>query len=189
MPMGIVSDADFQSELKKNPSTHDTTPIPTAKIIQSPAKGRGIGNIETPDSLRRIIGETSITDGPSAAAELAKNFGLSQSSASAYTKGATSTASYDTTPNADVVTGAKLRIQSKARAKLIKSINALTDVKLEQAKARDLAGIAKDMAAVIKVMEPESHKSGDGNTSGPTFIFYSPQPRKEETYDVVFTKE
>lgn len=188
MPMGIVSDAEFNSELKRNPSTQNETTMPSARIIQSPEKGRGIGNVGTPDSLRRIIGETAITDGPSEATQLGKNFGLSQSSVSAYTKGATSTASYDDRPNKDLITGTKLRIQSKARAKLIKSINALTDEKLETAKARDLAGIAKDMAAVIKVMEPESHNDS-AKQNGPTFIFYSPQPRKEETYDVVFTKE
>jgi hypothetical protein len=67
------------------------------------------------------------------------------------------------------------------------ALNSLTQEKIESAKAKDIAGVAKDMSVVIKSMEPEGPKV-NGN-SGPTFIFYSPQIKREEVYDVVRVKE
>lgn len=185
--MGIVSDEDFIKE--RDNSTPDRRPLerPTATIVDT-NRGRGVGNVEVPDSLRRIIGETSVTDGPSEATQLASAFGISRSSVSAYANGATSTASYDDTPNKDIVKQAREKISRKARGKLMLALRSLTPEAIASAKAKDIAGIAKDMSAVIRSMEEKS--SGDNNThNGPNFIFYSPQTRKEEAFDVVFTKE
>lgn len=189
MPMGIVSDEDFHKEKDKvSPPPSGIRPsVPSATIIDT-TRGRGEGNVEVPNSLRQIIGETSISEGRQDAVELARNFGISPSSVSAYTRGATSTSSYDERPNSKVIDGAKLKIQRRARAKLMLALKGLTPEKIEQAKARDLAGIAKDMAAVVRTMEPETN-SDSAKQNGPTFIFYSPQQRKEETFDVVFAKE
>jgi len=184
MPMGIVSNADFQKELDNSGNREQVSPA----LVKEISRGRGEGNVEVPNALRNIIGDTAITNGRKDAVELASNFGISPSSVSAYTNGATSTASYGETPNKDVMDGTRLRIQSKARAKLIKAIHGITDDKLAVTNAKDLAGIAKDMAAVVKTMEPENKKV-EGEKGGPTFIFYTPQTRKEETFDVVFTKE
>lgn len=191
MPMGIVSDEDFQKEREKCVPKEVIRPsIPTrAEIVDAPAKGRGEGNVNVPDSLRNVIGQTAITDGRQDAVELAKRFGISPSSASAYANGSTSTASYDDRPNSKVIDGTKLRIQRRARAKLMLALKGITPEKLEQAKARDLAGIAKDMSAVIQQMEPESDKNKGNTNTGPTFIFYSPQQRKEESFDIVYPKD
>lgn len=190
MPMGIVSDDDFLKELNKTvPKVNHTPLMPSSPAeIQEIERGRGKGSVEVPDSLRKVIGETAITEGRPAALELARDFGISPSSVSAYTKGATSTASYDERPNVKTIDGARLRIQRRARAKLMLAINGLTPEVIAQAKARDLAGIARDMATVVKTMEPENHKD-PSEKSGPTFIFYSPQTKKEESYDVVFAKD
>ncbi len=196
MAMGIVSDKEFDSELSNVLPTKDksvsregsNSGIPIQGEVVDISKGRGVGNVEVPDSLRKVIGETHATDGRDQAVELAKQFGISPSSVSAYGVGATSTASYETQPNQSVITKAKDRISKRARGKLMSALRHITEDKLGEAKARDLAGIAKDMSAVVKNMDPPDAKVPGGN-SGPTFVFYSPQFRKEESFEVVVAKE
>jgi hypothetical protein len=191
MAMGIVSDIEFDKELTKvNPEkpreVSNSVPV-TGEVVDMPAKGRGVGNVEVPDSLRKVIGETAITEGRDQAVELARQFGISPSSASAYNVGATSTASYDERPNQSNIIKAKEKISKRARGKLMSALRHITDEKLGGSNAKELAGIAKDMSVVFKNMEPEGPKT-PANT-GPTFVFYSPQFRKEEHYDVVTAKE
>lgn len=191
MAMGIVSEKDFDSELTKVSSDkprEESKSIPvTGEVVDMPAKGRGVGNVEVPNSLRKVIGETAVTEGRDQAVELARQFGISPSSASAYGVGATSTSSYDETPNQSVVARAKDKIAKRARHKLMSALRHITDEKLGEAKVRDLASIAKDMSVVFKHMEPDGPKAP--TNTGPTFVFYSPQFRKEEHYDVVQAKE
>jgi len=189
--MGIVSDKDFDKALS------DVTPCPPLPLggvngigvaIVPINKGRGEDNVEVPEGLRKIIGEEATINGRASALDLADRFGVSPSSVSAYTHGSTSTATYDDRPNLAHINEAKLRVAKKARNKLIIALNSLTKEKIENAKAKDIAGVAKDMAAVIKTMEPEQSKNPTGNT-GPTFIFYSPQMRSEKVFDIVQVKE
>jgi hypothetical protein len=184
--MGIVSDRDFDKALD------DVTPCPPIPAGNGVSiipinKGRGEGNIEVPESLRKVIGEESAIQGRASALEIAGNFGISPSSVSAYNQGAHSTASYDARPDIQHINGAKARIAKKARNRLVIALNSLTQEKIESAKVKDIAGVAKDMAAVIRTMEPEQPKMNDHN--GPTFIFYSPQMRSEKVFDVVHVKE
>lgn len=178
MAMGIVDDSDFESEVGKlNPSA----------LIKDLEKGRGDGNKNVPESLRKIIGEESAINGRASGLELANSFGIKPSSVSAYNQGAHSTASYENRPDLTHINNAKLRVAKRARIKLILALNSLTKDKIESAKAKDIAGVAKDMSAVIKNMEPETPRSS--NPNGPTFIFYSPQFRPEQVFDVVHVKE
>lgn len=194
MAMGIVSDKEFDSESKKlvEPVTssksreESNSTIPSA-IIKDVNRGRG-SNPEVPNSLRNVIGQTSITDGRQEALELASGFGISASSVSAYANGATGTANYNDGPNTGLIGRTKERIAKRARGKLMLALSKLTEEKLEGAKARDLAGIAKDMSAVARSMEESDNPLGP-KSNGPTFVFYSPQFRKEEIFDVVHAKE
>lgn len=193
MAMGIVSDKEFNSALTDcSVSKPKSVPVapPTAQIIDI-TRGRREGDVETPDSLRKIIGDTAVTDGRQEAVALAKNFGLSPSAASAYAHGATSTASYDEQPNKNTIVGAKQRVASRARAKLMLALSKLTSDKLESAKARELAGIARDMSQVMKNVEPDTNAPGAGvNTGGgPAFVFYAPQVREESSYQVIQAKD
>ena len=186
MSMGIVSDNDFDSELDK------LTPSPNGDkiaVIQNIEKGRGNGNNEVPEGLRKIIGEESAINGRASALELANNFDVSPSSVSAYNKGSHSTASYEDRPNIGFINSRKQYIAKKARNRLVLALNSLTQDKINDAKAKDIAGVAKDMSAVIRNMEPEVPKNNNGNNGGPTFIFYSPQIRSEKVFDVVHVKE
>ena len=198
MPMGIVSDKEFDSELansssKKIREESSSNPKPTSQVIEGtvidmPSKGRGDGNVEVPNSLRRVIGATAVEDGRAEALELAKQFGISPSSVGAYTSGATSTSSYDEKPNGDVIKSTKDKIAKVARGRLMKALRHITDDKLNEAKVGEIATVAKQMSGVIKDMEPEKAKNDD-DRGGPTFVFYSPQFRKEENFEIVYAKD
>ncbi len=193
MPMGIVSDSEFDSEfnnsgIKREKSNSQTTVV-SVPTIQRIERGRGLGNVEVPDSLRKVIGETSITDGPKAAIELAESFGISRSSVSAYANGSTSTATYDKKVNNDTIQKAKDRIASKARNKLKEALNALTNEKLQVTTARELAGVAKDMSVIAKNMEPDNTNEVKDDKK-PNFIFYAPTVIKnEQNFEVIHAKD
>jgi hypothetical protein len=185
MPMGIVSDKEFQSEIK------DSTIKPISKssvMITDVSRGRGEGSVEVPDSLRKVIGATALNDGRSEALELAKSFGISPSSVSAYTNGATSTASYDDTPNKSVINQGKVRLSGMAQRRLKMALRHITDDKLAGAKVRDIAGIAKDMAIVANQMEPEvsNNRNEQKNVS---FQIFAPQFRDERKYETIVAKD
>ncbi len=186
--MGIVSEKDFNSELGK---VGIDNPNPTkTKIVDIEHPGRKEGDVNVPDSLRRILGETAISNGRESALEMARQFGISPSSVSAYTQGATSTASYDERPNVDVIIGAKQKIGKLAISKLRKALHQITDEKLAAADVKDISGVAKDMSAIVKNMDSDPNKNqNDDGRKGPTFVFYSPQFRREEHFDVVAAKE
>ncbi len=194
MPMGIVSDQEFDSERDKfSPSNkreedESNSVQPIATIIESPSKGRGNGNVEVPTGLRKLIGIESVENGRGSALELANSFGIKPSSVSAYSQGANSTASYNDRPNLPQINQAKEKISKRARGKLLLALRNITKEKLEEAKVGELSAVARNMSAIVKDMEPDIPKNPD-ERNGPTFIFYSPQFRKEEHFDVIQAKE
>lgn len=187
--MGIVSDSEFDKEVTKTSiSTPSPRPIPSNAEIIDYSKGRGNGNLAVPDGLRKIIGEESIINGRQSGVELASRFGISPSSASSYAVGAHSTSTYNETADGGHTDHVRERVIRRAKSKLSLALKHITPEKLIAAKPRDLAGIAKDMSAVIKNMEPETPKSKEGE-GGPTFVFYAPQFRDERNFEVVVAKD
>lgn len=190
MPIGIVSDSDFLAELESLSNTRPRV-VPSAPVIvEKPHRGRSEGDNNVPDSLRQIIGEEAVINGRSSALQLARDFNISPSSVSAYTNGATSTKSYDT-PSKSIISHinrSRARATKKAAYVMGRALSAITQEKLDYADARDLSGIAKDMSAIIKNLEPPV--AGD-NPDGPVqqFVIFAPQFRKEESFDVIDIKE
>jgi len=212
--LGIVSDKDFELELNRSNKTSRVNSIPSissnttcpegadenshltedneeslcGKIVEINKPGRRPGDNNVPDSLRKVIGATAIESGREAALNIANQFGISKQSVSAYSHGSTSTTSYnEPSPTlSNHVNNARERVIKKARGKLILSLNSLSQDKIEGAKARDIASIAKDMSAVIKNMEDKSIMSVH---EGPKFIFYSPQFKDERSFDIINVKE
>jgi hypothetical protein len=179
--MGIVSDEDFEKEINK---------VTKAEIIPLPEKGRGNGNKEVPESLRKIIGETNELDSRTEALALARMFDISDSSVSAYSNGATSTTTYNQ-PNPDLknhIDNTRERIQKKARGRLFDALKHITEEKLASANVKAVSGVARDMAAIIKDMEPEKG-SNESDKQKPQFVFYAPQFRDERSFDVIHVKE
>ncbi len=183
MPMGIVSDEEFEKELTRS---HE---VKIPEVLPMPRPGRHEGDNNVPDSLRKIIGETAQIDGRQDALELAKTFGISPSSVSAYANGSTSTDSMNRQPNLNHINSAKERVSRKAMNRLVRSLNAITDEKLEETKPVELASIARAMSGIVKEMEPEKPKDPSENRDGPTFVFYSPQVRDERHYEIMMARE
>lgn len=180
MPLGIVSDSDFEIELQQS------EPKQKADVIPMPTPGRKEGDNNVPDSLRKIIGETSQIDGRQEALALASHFGISPSSVSAYANGSTSTDSMDKRPNLPHINKAKEVIAKQARNKLRAALNHITNEKLEDSKAVDLASIARSMSGIVKEMEPEEVVE---KKDGPSFVVYSPQFKQENHYEIIQSRD
>ena len=180
MSMGIVSDADFERELDNSRS------LERAKVVTQKV-GRG-PKVETPDSIRKLLGGEAVTNGHGAGLALARELGVSESSVSAYQNGATSTASMDR-PDPSLlehVNEAKSNVTIKAREKLTLAIDAITADKLQGASPRVASGVAKDMSTVVKNMEPSSEGVGQNGTQ---FVFFVPPMKTEQQFKVIDVKE
>lgn len=192
MPMGIVNDEDFQKELE---DSHTPVRIPEivnppadgARIENIPLPGRKEGDVNVPDSLRKLIGETAELEGRQDALALAACFDISPSSVSAYKNGARSTASMDKTPNKGHILSAKEKVSKRARKKLLLAISHITDAKLQNCDAPELGQVARSMSAVVKDMEPKEEQRTDKDK--PQFVFYSPTLHQETHYDVIAARE
>ena len=185
MPLGIVSDDVFESELSNSNNKSDTE-IVKAEVIDHLPRGRSPNDNNVPDSLRKIIGEESIESGRRSAVKLGNEFGISHDSVDAYANGSTSLATYNQ-PKPDLknhLTLVKERIANRASSKLISALDSITKEKLADTKPTEAAGIAKDMSVIIKNMEPES--DNDKLTHiGPNFVFFSPRQKSEADYEVI----
>lgn len=192
MAMGIVSPDDFDKELNNSrPKAREVTKpiVPSATVIDIVSPGRKEGDVNVPDSLRQVIGESSFSDGRSEALELGRQFGISPSAVSAYSHGAKSTATYDNTPNTSIIAKSRMRVQKRAMSRLMGALSNITPEKLADTKARDLASIAKDMSAVIKTLEPETETGDKDKVPTPQFVVFAPQFKDERSYEVIYAKE
>jgi hypothetical protein len=189
MSMGIVSDDDFLKELNNNGSKDSESSI-GGIVVERSERGRSVGDNNVPESLRKIIGEESVINGRQEALALAKMFGVSDSSVSAYAKGATSTASYNKPSKGiqEYIKNRKAKLTKKALFKLAGALDSITDKELSEIKTRDKAAIAKDMSAIVKNLEP-SKDSPIGDQQNNQFIFYAPNFMNEQQYDVVQVQE
>lgn len=180
MPLGIISNELMQAELER---LQDKTP--RALIIEKPSVGRTPENGNTPDSIRKVIA----TEPLESSKELARLFNVESSSVSAYKNGATGTASYNE-PDLGlkaVALGAKERIAKKARNRLGLALNHITDEKLSEAKLSEISSVARDMASVVKAMEPTiEHEKNQLNAQ---FVFYAPRLKSESDYDSIVVSE
>ena len=219
MSMGIVSDEDFLSELTRvnpNPANphRNNSPVDTPNPInqvdptttvhhdgptrnessivsQLIPKGRKDGDVNVPDSLRKIIGETSVIEGRQAALNIAKDFGISASSVSAYAKGATSTTTYDSPTKSIIghINKSRARAVSKAQKTLNAALESITQDKLDYTDAKDLSGIAKDMSVIIRNLEPTQPAASQSEDKGTQFVIFAPQFRREESFEVINVTE
>lgn len=183
MPLGILSDDEFDSELGNSGIP------PIGEVIVKETPGRKEGDINVPEGLRNIIGDSGLTDRQEALS-IAKEFGISPASASAYSHGNTSTATYNK-PNDKLsafLNKRKAQAGKRASNKLLLALEHITEDKLEGAKATDLATIAKLMSGIVKEMEPESSKPTEGK-GGPSFILYAPRIIQEHKLEVIDLKE
>ena len=79
----------------------------------------------------------------------------------------------------------KNKAAKKAHKTLLSAIGAITKDKLSEAKARDLSGIAKDMAAVVRTLEPEQSKEDEAVK----FVVFAPPMKAVEDFKVIDVKD
>lgn len=191
MPIGLVSDSDFFAELKNESNNSKTRARPLVpEIVPDTRKGRKENDVNVPDSLRKIIGETAVIDGRQSALDLANQFGISPSSVSAYAKGATSTASYNS-PTSSIISHinkSRERAVKRASKTLNAALSAINQEKLDYSDAKDLSGIAKDMSVIIKNLEPQSEVTKDEKQT-PQFVIFAPSFRQENTFESILVDE
>lgn len=191
MAIGIVSDAHFEEEINRLSIVRVPVSYDNARVVTPLPVGRGQGNTEVPEVLRKIIGETALEEGNADTIEnLAKPLGVSASSVSAYKKGATSTASYDK-PSAELkkhIDFTKSRISRKASTRLNEALKYITPEKMEGAKLKDLSALAKDMSVIMRNMEPPSEGKGEGQYQS-NIIFVAPRVKSEQQYDTITVNE
>jgi predicted transcriptional regulator len=196
MPVGLVSDIEFIKELERlsgrtsRPVSPDQS-VPTVVDI-SPEHGRNKGDLNVPDSLRQIIGEEAVINGRASALSIAKEFGISSSSVSAYAKGATSTTTYHEAKPSIIshINKSRVRATKKASHVLNSALSAISQDKLDYTDAKDLSGIAKDMSVIIKNLEPQNVQSeSDSNSKTPQFVIYAPQFKDERSFEFIQVNE
>lgn len=177
MALGIVDDAQFEKELER------IAPL----IIDTPKRGRKEGMQDVPDVVREIIGDTAIESGRQDAVELASFFDISPSSASAYAKGATSTASYNKPAKSlgKHIAKTKERISTRAQGLAIRALHNITDDKLESASATELIQVARGAATIVKDMEPPVQTQGIAANQTVQFVLHAPQMAKEDKFPVI----
>lgn len=172
--LGIVSPEDFEQSIKQ-------AEIKPAKIEKKDTPGRKEGDKNVPEAIRKTIAEEALLGSKSEA--LAELFQVSKQSVSAYKNGANSTSTYNE-PNRELanhVNGAKERIISRSSKKLNLALGKLTSDKMDDCSARELAGIAKDMSAIIRNMTPDEEPGGQQNNI--QFVVFAPPMKSEEDYN------
>ena len=216
MPLGIVSNKEFESELMNscvdkviNPERDVEPEINSneiddgdgdnnqprtsivAEVVDLPKLGRHNEVNNVPQSLRMIIGETAAVEGLGRAKELADTFGgLSQPTISTYARG-------EVSPNGnnkqdddmlDYLNGRKTKITKRALNKINLALNLMDEERLKGCDAKELATISKEMSTVVKHMEPKNRDERE-KVQPVQFIMYAPQVRSENHYETVVAKD
>lgn len=179
MALGIVSDDVFEAEVNK-------VKVPVGEIKQPPNKGRGTDNPNTPDSIRKLIGDNALTDGRQDSIALAEALGISSHSVEAYSAGATSLATYNKKdPLKDFLLSRRQKIARRASSAVLRAIEEISDEKLGEAKAVELASIAKSLSGVVKDMLPEDKNNTVNNNTAVKLVVHVPQQTKESTFETI----
>jgi predicted transcriptional regulator len=191
MPMGIVSDEDFHAEITSLSAPKKSSPAITGEVLPKETPGRKEGDTNIPDSLRKVIGETSVIEGRKEALKIARMFDVSPSQVSAYANGATSTATYDTPVKSLIghINKSRRKAIKRAELKLNGALEAITQDKLDYADPKDLSTIAKDMSVIIKNLEPPVAPTTGDEGKGPQFVIFAPQFKDERTYETINLNE
>jgi transcriptional regulator with XRE-family HTH domain len=193
MAIGLVTDDLFESEINSLNRTKSadvvTERAPT--VVDITTRGRDKGDVNVPDSLRKVIADTHLMDGRDAALELAADFGISPSSVSAYAKGATSTTSYNNPSKSLIqhINKSRERAVKRAGKTLNAALGAITQEKLDYTDADKLSGIAKDMSVIIKNLEPQQTDNSGSAATTPQFVIFAPSFKDERSYDSIVVQE
>lgn len=186
MGMMLLDDDAFKTELQRfGFKVIDKAELSDIIKVVDINRGRPFGKLEVPQSIREEIAKEAIVGTP--VQEIVERFNTSPSSISAYKNGATSTASYNeaSTELIQANNEVKETLTDSARSALRSALLQITPDKLSLAKVRDAAGIAKDMSAVMKNLEPTNPQQ----QNNVQVVIYKPRTKDEDSYDVITVNE
>lgn len=144
--------------------------------------GRLKGAVTIPDPLKIIVGACAQVDTNK---QVAKTFGLHPQTVSNIANGKRNnnrdTIDLDLRDKIHRASGAAIETaRDLALARLMTSLNLITEDKLEDVKAIDLSTIARNMSAIHEKLGPKDTNVIQGNV-----IFYTPSQAKESDYGVI----
>lgn len=182
MPLGIVSDEEFESERRKlDSSIHDSSLSDEKKsnlTITEIETGRG-NTKEVPSVVREIIAEAKLSGESNK--EIQKHFPVSSSSISAYQHGVTSTAAYNK-PKNERLQKVRNNVSKRAGNRLLEALDALGNKDLNVESAKDVSSIAKDMAAVFEKITPEIKEEKEKTFH---LHIHAPKQKSVDDYEVI----
>jgi|TARA_B110000263_G_scaffold245405_1_gene254925 hypothetical protein len=183
--MGLITNEEAERKLtdpsnlfRQIPSEEDAEFAPEDKTsVEKLHRGGRTGQPNMTVKDRQTVGAISASVGPAKAAELT---GVSLEHARQLGMGQVSGKKDEALKQ--VVEEVSETVREVALSKVMGCLNLITSDKLGEIKtARELSGVAKDMASVAKqVVDRDAKKN-----SQQTIIFYSPNQREEEAYEVV----
>jgi hypothetical protein len=184
MPIGIVSQTDYEKEIiNKNVDKDTVTPARSGVITDMPEKGRG-NKLETPEPIRALVAQEILSGGT--LRDVAREYNISQSSASAYAHAATSTASYNQ-PNAPLKKKNNIfkdRIVKRAGRLALTALDSISPDDFRGASLRDKASVAQQMASVVRDMIPDDRAIEDKKVQ---IVIYAPAMKTVEDYHTAIT--
>lgn len=188
MPMGIVSPDELEAELNRLNSNANSV-AETARVKEMIRRGqnggRGVGDNNIPESLRKIIAEDSIVT-PSN--EIQAAFPVSSSSISAYKNGANSCSTYHQ-PAPELknhVKTVKEKISNRASKKLFRALDAIDEDALKligKDKPQIASAVARDLAQIVRQMD-DNDEDGEKNVTN-NVVFYTPPMRDLKDFEVI----
>lgn len=173
MPLGIVSEEDYQKE--KNSYELDDKVRIDRTVIE---KGRGEGTKEIPSVVREIVAESKLLGESND--EIKKYFKVSDSSISAYQHGNTSTASYHKKDSR--LEKVRNNVSKRAGKGLLAALDAINNKDLNREEAKVVSGIAKDLASVFEKITPEIKKEKEQNVH---LHLHVPKMKEVSDYEVI----
>ena len=86
---------------------------------------------------------------------------------------------------AERINKTKLTIQERAAETLLKSLGLLTDDKLENSSAKEIAQITTQMSQVMRNLTPESQESNKNSGVKVQIVLHQPKQAREEAFDYI----
>ena len=93
MPIGIITQTDYEKEIVGNANGNGKIPARSVIIEQDKSKGRG-NKPEVPEEIRNVIAQEGMLGASSK--DVAREFNVSPQSVNSYKNGSTSLATYNT---------------------------------------------------------------------------------------------
>lgn len=177
MPLGILSDEEFNKEVNNNNNNVVSKNVVIKEINKS---GRNEGDVNKPESLRKVIAECKVNG--AADSDIMEVFKTSPSSINAYSNGKNGTNEERNEKLTSFVKMMRGKITKRASRKLIVALDSLTEDKIKESKGTEISVIAKNLSAIISENEHKQEQLGNLNAH---FHIYSPPQKSLDKYEVI----